>query len=122
MSLRFAVDTGGTFTDLLAMGADGSVSMHKVSTTPGDPVAGVIDSLRVAAEAAGRDLNDYLGEGSVLVHGTTHAINAIVTGRTARTAFLTTRGHPDVLVFREGAARNPSTSPCPTPSPSCRRP
>ena len=35
-----------------------------------------------------------------LMHGTTHAINAIITGRTARTALLTTIGHRDVLVLR----------------------
>ena len=41
------------------------------------------------------------------MHGTTHAINAIVTGSTARTAFLTTEGHPDSLVFREGGRMEP---------------
>ncbi|MDQ0394871.1 hydantoinase/oxoprolinase family protein [Labrys monachus] len=107
MGLRFAVDTGGTFTDLMVATDDGVLSMHKASTTPSDPVAGVIDSLRIAAEAAGEDLKAYLGRGEILVHGTTHAINAIVTGSTARTAFLTTQGHPDTLVFREGGRIEP---------------
>ena len=61
MGLRFAVDTGGTFTDLMVATEDGVLSMHKASTTPSDPVAGVIDSLRIAAEAAGEDLHAYLG-------------------------------------------------------------
>lgn len=107
MTLRFAVDTGGTFTDLVVAGADGSRSMHKVATTPSDPIGGVIGSLRAAAEAAGEPFGDYLKRGSMLVHGTTHAINAIVTGNTARTAFLTTLGHPDILVFREGGRMEP---------------
>ncbi len=107
MGLRFAVDTGGTFTDLMVATDDGTLSMHKASTTPADPVAGVIDSLRLAADAAGEDLRAYLGRGEILVHGTTHAINAIVTGTTARTAFLTTQGHPDTLVFREGGRIEP---------------
>ena len=107
MGLRFAVDTGGTFTDLMVETAEGVLSMHKASTTPADPVAGVIDSLKIAAEAAGEDLETYLGRGEILVHGTTHAINAIVTGSTARTAFLTTQGHPDTLVFREGGRIEP---------------
>ncbi len=107
MGLRFAVDTGGTFTDLMVATEDGVLSMHKASTTPADPVAGVIDSLRLAAQAAGEDLRNYLGRGEILVHGTTHAINAIVTGATARTAFLTTQGHPDTLVFREGGRMEP---------------
>ncbi len=107
MGLRFAIDTGGTFTDLMVATDDGGLSMHKVSTTPSDPVAGVIESLRVAAEAAGEDVRDFLGRGEMLIHGTTHAINAIVTGSTARTAFLTTQGHPDTLVFREGGRIEP---------------
>ena len=107
MGLRFAVDTGGTFTDLMVATDDGGLSMHKVSTTPSDPVAGVIDSLRIAAEAANEDLRSYLARGDILIHGTTHAINAIVTGSTARTAFLTTEGHPDTLVFREGGRIEP---------------
>lgn len=107
MGLRFAIDTGGTFTDLMVATEEGVLSMHKTSTTPSDPVAGVIDSLRIAAEAAGEDLHSYLGRGEILVHGTTHAINAIVTGSTARTAFLTTKGHPDTLVFREGGRMEP---------------
>ncbi|MCX5516458.1 5-oxoprolinase [Kaistia algarum] len=107
MGLRFAVDTGGTFTDLMVADEAGVLSMHKASTTPSDPVAGVIDSLRIAAEAVGEPLADYLGRGDILVHGTTHAINAIVTGSTAKTAFLTTKGHPDTLVFREGGRIEP---------------
>ncbi len=107
MGLRFAVDTGGTFTDLMVSDDDGSLSMHKASTTPKDPVAGVINSLTLAAAASGQSLNAYLSRGELLVHGTTHAINAIVTGSTARTAFLTTGGHPDTLVIREGGRMEP---------------
>jgi N-methylhydantoinase A len=107
MGLRFAVDTGGTFTDLMVAAEDGALRMFKASTTPADPVAGVIDSLRIAADAAGESLPAYLARGEMLVHGTTHAINAIVTGSTAKTAFLTTQGHPDILVFREGGRIEP---------------
>lgn len=107
MGLRFAVDTGGTFTDLMVSDGDGVLSMYKASTTPSDPVAGVIDSLRLAADAAQTGLAEYLSRGEMLVHGTTHAINAIVTGSTARTAFITTQGHPDTLTFREGGRMEP---------------
>lgn len=100
--MRFAVDTGGTFTDLVVEMDDGSCSMFKARTTPEDPVAGVLDALGVAAAALGMAREDLLSKGSVLIHGTTHAINAIITGRTARTAFITTEGHGDMLVLREG--------------------
>ncbi|MBV9633748.1 MAG: hydantoinase/oxoprolinase family protein [Methylobacteriaceae bacterium] len=100
--MRFAVDTGGTFTDLLVEDSAGRLKMYKAPTTPHDPVAGMLDALRMAATDAGRPLADFLREGDMLIHGTTHAINAILTGNTAKTAFLTTMGHPDTLVFREG--------------------
>ncbi|WP_246658473.1 hydantoinase/oxoprolinase family protein [Mesorhizobium sp. GR13] len=117
MGLRFAVDTGGTFTDLMVSSEDGVLSMYKASTTPSDPVAGVIESLRIAASAAGETLDKFLSRGDVLMHGTTHAINAIVTGSTARTAFLTTEGHPDTLVFREGGRIEPFNFTVPYPEP-----
>ena len=116
-SLRFAVDTGGTFTDLVVAEPDGGLSLHKAATTPDDPVAGVVDALAVAAEAAGETLGAYLARGEILVHGTTHAINAIVTGSTARTAFLTTAGHPDTLVFREGGRAEAFDFTTPYPEP-----
>lgn len=107
MSLRFAVDTGGTFTDLVVEDETGGVAMFKAPTTPADPPEGILNCLRLAAEARNTDLQTLLGEGDLFIHGTTHAINAIVTGRTARTAFLTTEGHPDVLVIREGGRTEP---------------
>lgn len=115
--LRFAVDTGGTFTDLIVGEPDGTVAIHKASTTPADPAVGVLDALTTAAEAAGESLEDYIGRAEIMVHGTTHAINAIVTGRTARTAFLTTRGHPDTLVFREGGRQEAFNFTVPYPEP-----
>lgn len=115
--MRFAVDTGGTFTDLLVEQDDGSLSMHKAATTPDDPIRGVIDSLKVAAEAFNMPLGDMLGQGSLFVHGTTRAINAIITGATAKTAFLTTSGHPDILVLREGGRSDVFNFTVPYPEP-----
>ena len=115
--VRFAVDTGGTFTDLIVGNPDGSLEMHKAATTPADPAAGVINVVKAAADASNMNLLDYLGRAEVLVHGTTHAINAIVTGRTARTAFLTTAGHPDTLVFREGGRQDAFNFTIPYPAP-----
>lgn len=115
--LRFAVDTGGTFTDLIVADSAGTLRMHKAATTPADPVEGVVDVMRVAADAVGQPLSEYLARGEILVHGTTHAINAIITGRTAKTAFLTTKGHPDTLVFREGGRQDSFNFTVPYPAP-----
>ncbi|MBT3809449.1 MAG: hydantoinase/oxoprolinase family protein, partial [Rhodospirillaceae bacterium] len=105
--MRFACDTGGTFTDLIVEDDDGTLSMYKASTTPSDPVQGVLDALTLAAADRDMPLGDLLARGEMLIHGTTHAINAIITGNTARTAFLTTSGHPDILVLREGGRIEP---------------
>ncbi len=115
--MRFAVDTGGTFTDLLVEDSAGALHMFKAATTPADPIRGVIDALQVAADGLGRPLPDLLADGETFIYGTTHAINAIITGNTARTAFLTTEGHPDVLVLREGGRSEPFNFTVPYPEP-----
>lgn len=99
--MRFAVDTGGTFTDLLI--EDGErLHMFKAPTTPADPLNGIIDAFTAAGEELGMSRGALLAQGDLFIHGTTIATNAVLTGRTARTAFLTTAGHPDILVLREG--------------------
>jgi N-methylhydantoinase A len=115
--MRFAVDTGGTFTDLIVDDGSARHRMFKASTTPEDPVRGVLDALECAARAYSMPLRTLLGRGTHLIHGTTHAINAIITGRTACTAFLTTQGHPDVLVLREGGRTEPFNFTVPFPEP-----
>jgi N-methylhydantoinase A len=105
--MRLAVDTGGTFTDLVVEEDDGRRRLFKSPTTPHDPAEGVLEVLRAAAEACGCGRDELLGRADVLIYATTRAINAILTGSVARTAFLTTKGHPEILVFREGGRTQP---------------
>lgn len=105
--MRLACDTGGTFTDLIVEYDDGTVKMFKASTVPSDPAQGVLDAAAAAAADEGATLDNFLGRCELIVHGTTHAINAIITGRTAKTALLTTAGHPDILTLREGGRSEP---------------
>lgn len=100
--MRFAVDTGGTFTDLVIEDDDGRLSVHKSPTVPADPVQGILNVFATAAEDRRVARSELLASGTHLIHGTTRGLNAVLTGATARTAFLTTAGHPDILVFREG--------------------
>jgi len=89
---RAGVDTGGTFTDAVMPTADGW-RVHKRPTTPSRPeqaVLGALEALHPAGPAAA---------GVELVHGTTHATNALLTGRLARTVLVATEGFGDVLAI-----------------------
>jgi N-methylhydantoinase A len=114
--MRLACDTGGTFTDLVVEDGD-EIRLFKASTTPDDPVRGVLDALALAATHYRQDRSDFLARAHMFIHGTTRAINAILTGNTAKTAFLTTQGHPDVLVIREGGRIEPFNFTVPYPEP-----
>lgn len=105
--MRLATDTGGTFTDLVIDAGDGDVALYKAPTVANDPSAGVLAALRLAADARGITLASLLEQAETFIHGTTHAINAIITGNTARTALLVNQGHADILAFREGGRDDP---------------
>lgn len=115
--MRFAVDTGGTFTDLIVEDDAGELHMFKALTTAVDPIRGVIDALTVASGHFGASLREMLGRGTMFIYGTTHALNAVLTGNTARTAFLTTTGHPDILTLREGGRADAFDFTVPFPAP-----
>ena len=100
--MRIAIDTGGTFTDVVLEDHEGRVHLYKSPTTPADPVEGVLAAIDLAAQDQGVGLGELLAQTDHLIYGTTLATNVVLTGRAARTAFLTTAGHPDVLVLREG--------------------
>lgn len=93
-----AIDVGGTFTDAVALADDGARVVAKVPSTPGDPAAGLIDAMKELAESgvSPRDVRS-------LFHGTTVATNAVITGRLARVALVTTEGYRDVLGYRTGS-------------------
>ncbi|MGD8698361.1 MAG: hydantoinase/oxoprolinase family protein [Gemmatimonadales bacterium] len=82
-----AVDTGGTFTDFVVL-KDGSMTVHKRASTPGNPAGAVLDGL---SEVLPPD------EEFVLAHGSTVATNALLERRGARTAWITNRGFEDLI-------------------------
>jgi N-methylhydantoinase A len=115
--MRFAVDTGGTFTDLVIEDDEGNLRVFKSATTPVDPVNGIINAFEFAASEMGTTLGELLALGTMLMHGTTRGLNAVLTGNTARTALLVTEGHPDVLVLREGGRTDIFNHRIPYPEP-----
>jgi N-methylhydantoinase A len=100
--LRIGIDVGGTFTDLVAVGEEGSLTLAKAASTPADQSLGVMEGLERLAEALGMERRAMLGQTSRIVHGTTVATNALLERKGARVGLLTTKGHRDVLEMREG--------------------
>lgn len=82
-----AVDTGGTFTDLVLL-ASGTIRTLKVPSTPDDPSQAVLDGIR-----------EILGESDdfALLHGSTVATNALLERRGARVVLVTNQGFEDVI-------------------------
>ena len=64
-------------------------------------------AIEVAAEECGLTGDELLRSADMLIYGTTRATNAVVTGNTAKTAFLCTRGFRDTLVLKEGGKYDP---------------
>jgi N-methylhydantoinase A len=115
--VRIGVDVGGTFTDVVVASDDGEAAVGKALTTHDHLVTGILAGLSVAAEQMKVDVHELLRQAAVFIYGTTHATNAILERRTARTALFVTAGFPDILVRREGTKNNPYdlTEPYPRP-------
>ena len=87
--IRVGVDTGGTFTDLVAMDArTGHVQVHKRPSTPAQPSDAIFECIEQMDAPASRI--------SYLVVGTTVAINSIHQRSGARVIYVTTRGFEDI--------------------------
>ena len=102
MNYRIAVDTGGTFTDVVVADELGHLTVGKAATTPDRIFLGMSEALEAAADELGIGLPALMRQTNLLTYGTTRATNAIVTGNIAKTAFFTTEGFPDILVMKEG--------------------
>jgi len=96
--VRFFVgtDVGGTFTDLWVATSDGQSNLFKSPTTP-DVLSGVMNAVRLACDHYRLSLEDFCSRISRFGHGTTIGLNALLTGRAARTVVLTTSGFTDTM-------------------------
>jgi len=102
MQFKIGVDVGGTFTDFLLMDENGNSSVFKILSTPEDPSIAVMRGFAEMADAHDTDVAGFLNQVEIIVHGTTVTTNAVLTGNTARTGLLTTRGFRDALQMRRG--------------------
>jgi N-methylhydantoinase A len=93
---RVGVDIGGTFTDIVLLGEDGTIHTKKISSSVDDYARAIVEGLsELFAETglSGRVVEE-------LRHGTTVASNAILEHKGARVGLITTRGFRDVLEIR----------------------
>ena len=94
MSYRLGVDVGGTFTDFLLLNEQtGETATAKVPSTPQDPSVAVLNGVVRICEQTGVEPSDI----KLVMHGTTVATNAVLTGRGAKVGLVTTAGFEDTL-------------------------
>src|SRR5882672_12111170 len=96
MALFVGTDVGGTFTDLWVSDERGEIRVFKSPTTA-DVKSGVLDVLKIAAEDRGVSFEAFCADIVRFGHGTTVGLNALLTGRVAKTAILATKGFGDTL-------------------------
>ncbi len=87
------IDTGGTFTDIVVLehGSSGSTMRQcKVLSDPSDPSSPIVEGLRRLG-LENRKLQ--------IIHGTTVGTNAVLEGKGARVAYISSEGFADVLTL-----------------------
>ncbi|HEY1751672.1 MAG TPA: hydantoinase/oxoprolinase family protein [Caulobacteraceae bacterium] len=97
MTYSLAVDIGGTFTDAVLRGSDGTLVVDKTLTTHHDLLEGFFRSVDLTLAKAGLQSDAIDG---VVVHATTVVTNALIERKGQPTALITTKGFRDVLPIR----------------------
>src|SRR4029450_8439785 len=92
--VRIGIDTGGTFTDVVAVDEEsGQTTTTKTPSTPADPAEGFLNGVRKVLDLMGLE-----GDAVTAVsHGTTVATNQLLEGKLDRIGFITTEGYESVL-------------------------
>src|SRR5688572_17215183 len=96
VSYRVGVDVGGTFTDIVLLGSDGSIHTKKISSSVENYAQAIVAGLAEVFRES-RIGGDAIEE---IRHGTTVGSNAILEHKGARTGLITTQGFRDVLEIR----------------------
>jgi N-methylhydantoinase A len=92
--IRIGIDTGGTFTDVVAVDEDtGQSTTTKTPSTPADPAEGFLNGVRKVLGLMGLDGTSV----TAVSHGTTVATNQLLEGKLDRIGFITTEGYESVL-------------------------
>jgi N-methylhydantoinase A len=92
--LRIGIDTGGTFTDVVAVDEDsGELVTTKTPSTPANPADGFMVGIEKVLGILGLDGHSI----TAVSHGTTVATNKLLEGKVANLGFITTEGYEHVL-------------------------
>src|SRR5215213_6143065 len=92
--IRVGVDTGGTFTDVVAFDEDsGELVATKTPSTPADPAEGLLEGIAKVLAVLGVGPEAV----SAVSHDTTVATNQLLEGRVGRLGFVTTEGFGALL-------------------------
>jgi N-methylhydantoinase A len=92
--LRIGIDTGGTFTDVVAVDTGtGRVVTTKTPSTPANPADGFLAGVRKVLDLMAADGSDV----AAVCHGTTVATNQLLEGKVGDLGFITTEGYEFLL-------------------------
>jgi N-methylhydantoinase A len=96
VTYRVGVDIGGTFTDIVLLGSDGTIHTKKISSSVDNYASAIVQGLDELFAETG------LAGGAIeeIRHGTTVASNAILEHKGAKVGLITTKGFRDVLEIR----------------------
>jgi N-methylhydantoinase A len=93
MGVRVGVDTGGTFTDLMAWNDAGEVFVHKTPSTPDDNTRALVEGLAALGEKGGFAPGDV----ESVAHGTTVALNTVLQHKWAPIGLVVTEGYREII-------------------------
>src|SRR5204863_5780390 len=92
--IRIGIDTGGTFTDVVAFDEDtGVLVTTKTPSTPADPAEGFMAGVRKVLST----MDASPGDVSAVSHGTTVATNQLLEGQIEALGLMTTEGFEFLL-------------------------
>ena len=94
MGIRIAIDTGGTFTDVVAIDeSSGTITAVKTPSTPSDPSVGLLNGVaRVLSEVGAQEVDV-----GMLLHGSTVATNAVLEHKFGGLGLVVTRGFRHII-------------------------
>src|SRR4051812_12340665 len=92
--IRIGIDTGGTFTDVVAFDEiSGALVTTKTPSTPANPADGFLDGVHKVLDLMGAQGTDV----TAVCHGTTVATNQLLEGKVEQLGFITTEGYEFIL-------------------------